>query len=238
MIKAIALDHKMAPLMTIRDYCDKINFIELQKTFIEPGEAFSYLEKSSVDLIFLAIQMPSVSGIQFSKMIRGNIMVIFMTAHSEYAVEAFNVSAVDYLLKPFSFDRFSEAAKKAAELYELLHRKRDTEQHHLFVRADYSLVKIPLDDILYIEALDDYLKIYRSNQKTVVSKMTMKSMIEKLHPEKFVRVHRSFIVPLNRIKRVSNRTVSLAEKEIPIGMSYKKDFKIIFSLLPEASQIK
>ncbi|HKR06807.1 MAG TPA: LytTR family DNA-binding domain-containing protein, partial [Bacteroidia bacterium] len=237
MIKAIALDHKTPPLMTIRDYCSKINFIQLEKIFTEPAEALCYLKEFSVDLVFLSIRMPSISGIEFSKMIKPDTMIIFMTAHREYAVEAFNLNAVDYLLKPFSFERFAMAAKKAAAYYELLHLKQNTEQHHLFVRADYSLVKIAVPDILYIEALDDYLKIHVNNQKTVVSKMTMKSMLEKLQSEKFVRVHRSFIVPLNKIKRVGKRTISLAEKEIPIGMSYKKDFKNVFSGLSLASHV-
>jgi DNA-binding LytR/AlgR family response regulator len=144
-------------------------------------------------------------------------------------VEGFNVNAVDYLLKPFTFDRFLQAVNKAHDYYKFLHHLESAMQHYIFIRADYSLVKIMLQDILYIEGLDDYLKIHISGRKTLVARMTMKAIIDKLPPKEFVRVHRSFIVPLNRIEKVRNRMIFIGQNEIPVGNSYEKAFFEVYS---------
>lgn len=228
MIKAIALDDKAAALRIIREFCSKIDFVHLQKTFTIPSEAHRYLNKFPVDLIFLAIQMPLILGIKFSKIIPHNTMIIFISSYNQYAVEAFDSGAVDYLLKPFSFERFFQSVKKAEGYFKFFHQKENSEQHHLFIRADYCLIKIAINDILYIESLDDYLKIHISNHKTVVSKMTMKAILEKLPPDEFIRVHRSFIIPLSKIKKIRKKIISLAEAEIPIGLRYKQNVKSVF----------
>lgn len=158
MIKAIAIDDEPLALSVIETFCSKLDFIELQKTFIKPNEALLYLKKFPVDLLFLDIHMPALSGIDFYKIIEQKTMVIFCTAHSQYAVEGFNLNALDYLLKPFDFDRFKIATEKAKDFFEL--QGNTSSIKHIFVRADYSLQKIVLDDILYIEALDDYLKSF------------------------------------------------------------------------------
>ncbi len=146
-------------------------------------------------------------------------MAVFTTAYSEYAVEGFNVNAIDYLLKPFTFERFMQAAQKANEYYTRLQVK---EQLYILIRADYSLVKINISDILFIEGLDDYLKIHLQQQKPVVARMTMKAILEKLPAGSFIRVHRSYIVPFNRIEQVRNKIITLAGEEIPIGISYEE----------------
>ncbi len=221
-IKAIALDDEPPALAIIENFCKKTPFIELDKTFTKSEEALKYLRKYPVDLLFLDINMPSITGIDFHQKLPHKIMVIFTTAYSEYAVQGFNLSATDYLLKPFSFDRFTVSMEKVKEMYELQNNKK--EQPYLFVRADYSLQKIPIADILFIEGLDDYLKIHIDGQKTVVARMTMKSILEKLPSSGFFRVHRSFIVPLSRIGKIRNKVIYIGETEIPISASYEKDF--------------
>ncbi|MFL5754218.1 MAG: LytR/AlgR family response regulator transcription factor [Bacteroidia bacterium] len=224
MIRAIALDDEPPALSVIEAFCERTDFIDLQKTFSGTVEALKYLRKYPVELIFLDIQMPSMSGIEFSRHLPEDVMVIFTTAFSEYAVEGFNLNAVDYLLKPFTFQRFTQAASKANEIYVSRNKKEDVLQKHLLVNADYSLQKIPFADIVCIEGLDDYLKIHLVSKKTLVTRMTMKSMAERLPETVFVRVHRSFIIPLSRIESVRNKLIYLADKEIPIGNSYAADF--------------
>ena len=146
-------------------------------------------------------------------------MVIFTTAYSEYAVEGFNLDAIDYLLKPFDLARFKKAAEKAREYHLYINRKENAGQH-IFVRVDYSLVKVTLADILYIEGLDNYFKIHYNNGKTLLVRMSMKGVAEKLPADEFIRVHRSYIVPLSKVKLVRNKTIFLDNAEIPIGTNY------------------
>jgi DNA-binding LytR/AlgR family response regulator len=151
--------------------------------------------------------------------------VIFTTAHAQYALDGFELSAVDFLLKPYSPERFLVALNKAKEFYNFLHHKQVTEDRHIFIRSEYSLVKISISEIIYVEGLADYLKIHTDSGKTFLTRMTMKNILSKLPENEFVRVHRSFIIPLNRINAVRNKTISLGtDKEIPIGLSYEEEF--------------
>jgi DNA-binding LytR/AlgR family response regulator len=228
MIIAIAVDDEPPALKVVENFCKEVEFIDLVKTFTKPQEAIKYLNKFPADLLFLDIRMPSVSGIQFCKQIPQDTMVIFTTAYSEYAVEGFNLNAVDYLLKPFTYDRFLQAVNKAHDFYKFYHQQESALQQYMFIRADYSLVKIMLEDILYVEGLDDYLKIYLVDRKPIIARMTMKAMLEKLPVKDFVRVHRSFIVPLKRIERLRNKNLLVAGREIPVGSSYEEDFMRVF----------
>lgn len=229
MINAIALDDEPPALSILENFCSKTDLINLAKTFTNPNEALKHLEKFPVDLLFLDIRMPSISGVDFAKKVPKDLMVIFTTAYSEYAVEGFNLNAVDFLLKPFTFERFMKAVVKAQDFYTFYHQQDTEEQQYLYVRADYSLVKIMLDDILYIEGLDDYLKIYIPGKKPVIARMTMKSIMEKLPGKKFVRVHRSFIVPIAKIDKVRHKTIFIMDKTIPIGNSYEDAFNSVYS---------
>ncbi|GAB3891361.1 LytR/AlgR family response regulator transcription factor [Spirosoma agri] len=230
MIRAIAVDDEPPALRILSNFCGRVDFIELQKTFFRANEALDFLATNAVDLIFLDINMPALSGLDFHKLLPQPTLVIFTTAYSEYAVEGFTLNAADYLLKPFTFDRFEQAVNKARDAYQF--RQQQTERGkpaYLYVRADYRLYQIPLSDILFIEGLDDYLKIHRQQEKPVVCRMTMKAILQQLpetaaSPERFSRVHRSFIVPMNRIEAVRNKTILLAGHEIPIGASYEADF--------------
>jgi DNA-binding LytR/AlgR family response regulator len=224
MIKAIAIDDELLALKVIESFCAKIDFINLEKTFHKPKEALRYLEEYPVDLLFLDINMPSMTGIELFRSITQNTMVIFTTAYSEYAVEGFNLNAIDYLLKPFTFERFQQGVNKANEYFKIQQPNDAETPSYLYIRADYRLHKIPLADILFIEGLDDYLKIHIINAKSIVARMTMKNMLEKLPAKDFMRVHRSFIVPFSRIENVRNKIISIGEEEIPIGVSYEKIF--------------
>jgi DNA-binding LytR/AlgR family response regulator len=221
MINAIALDDEPPALRVIENFCGQTDFISLQKVFTGPAEALKYLRRFPVDLLFLDIQMPSLSGVDFCKIVPQQTMVIFVTAHSQYAVEGFNLNAVDYLLKPYTLERFLQAANKARDFFNYLHQNINVYQEYIFVRADYQLIKITIADIIYIEGLDDYIKIFLTDQKTIVARMTMKNILEKLPVKDFIRVHRSFIIPFSKIECVRNKVISIAGKEIPLGSSYE-----------------
>ena len=227
MIRAIALDDEPLALKVIESFCSRIGYIQLEKTFTKTAEAHKHLRKQPVDLIFLDIQMPMQNGMEFYAEIEQKVMVIFTTAYSEYAVDGFNVNATDYLLKPFSFDRFSQAAEKVKSIYETKNQVSNSEQQYLFIRADYSLNKILISDILFVEGLDDYLKIHIANQKTIVARMTMKAILEKLPATEFVRVHRSFIIPVSKIDKVRNKVIYIGNEEIPLSASYEAAFLLI-----------
>ncbi|WEK69391.1 MAG: LytTR family DNA-binding domain-containing protein [Candidatus Chryseobacterium colombiense] len=215
MIKAIALDDEILALRIIENYAGKIENLSLERTFNIQSDAQKYLNKFPVDLIFLDIEMPSKNGMDFYKSISQNTKVIFTTAYSEYAVDAFSINAVDYLLKPFSFERFKAAVDKVKI------NPETNEVKHLSIRADYKLHKINFDDILLIEGLDDYIQIHLTDHTKITARSSMKNILEKLSDKDFVRVHRSYIVPINSIKTIVNRNIHIGGFIIPIGETYK-----------------
>jgi DNA-binding LytR/AlgR family response regulator len=219
MIKAVAIDDELIALKVIESFCNDVEFITLEKTFSDAQEGLKYLNKYPADVVFLDIEMPDINGIELYKQLKQNTVVVFITSRADYAVEGFTLNALDYLLKPFTFERFNQAAEKARDYFSQFNTQKTVE--HIFVRADYSLQKITLKEIVCIEALDDYLKIYLHEQKTIVARMTMKAMVEKLPANDFLRVHRSFIVPIKRVESLRNKTLQIADKKIPIGNSYE-----------------
>ena len=222
---AIALDDELTGLAILENFCKRYGTITLAKTFTDPTLALKYIQQFPVDLLFLDIQMPSISGLDFYRQLTREIPVIFTTAFSEYAIDGFDLQATDYLLKPFKYERFEKAVTRAKEVFDFQQQKDPTGSGYLLVRADYSLIKIKTADILFVEGFDDYLRIHIEGQKPVVVRMTMKVIQEKLPKNEFIRVHRSFIVPLNRIATVRNtKTILLGEKEIPIGSSFEEEF--------------
>jgi DNA-binding LytR/AlgR family response regulator len=223
-IRCIAIDDEPMALEIIKAFCDKIPFIELSQTFTQVSAAKKHLKSFPVDLIFLDIQMPDLNGIDFYKNFKENAMVIFTTAYSQYAVDAFNVNAVDYLLKPFDYIRFEEACNKTKDYFDFSKSRNSVESNSLYVRSDYALVKISFSEILYLETLDDYIKIHQIGKKPILTLMSMKKMLEQLPDSEFIRVHRSYIVPLNKIESVRAKSISLGVTEIPIGTSYEKEF--------------
>lgn len=215
MIKAIALDDEILALKIIENYAGKIENLSLEKTFNIQSDAQKHLNKYPVDLIFLDIEMPSKNGMDFYKSISQNTKVIFTTAYSEYAVDAFSINAVDYLLKPFSFERFKAAVEKVKVSSE------SADVKYLSIRADYKLHKINFDDIILIEGLDDYVQIHLADHSKITARSSMKNILEKLSEKDFVRVHRSYIVPVKLIKTIVNRNIHIGEFIIPIGETFK-----------------
>lgn len=219
MIKAIALDDEPLSLDLIEAFCLQTNEVELIKKFTNPKEALKYLRKFRVDLIFLDINMPNLTGIEVLKEINQNTEAIFITAHSEYAVESYNLNAIDYLLKPFEFDRFLVAVKKVKTKFQI----DKTEEDSIFVRSDYRLVKIYISEIQHIESSADYLTIVYKNQSKIVTRMTMIGMVALLPKSFFIRVHRSFILPISEMKMIRDKKIILDTFEIPIGLKYEKN---------------
>jgi DNA-binding LytR/AlgR family response regulator len=224
MINAIAIDDEPLALNVIKSLCEKSGAVNLQKTFTQPSEALKHLRKFPTDLIFCDIQMPAMTGINLVKSLQQNTMVIFTTAFSEYAAVSYELSAIDYLLKPINQKRFTQAITKAREYFDYINKKDHSADKSIFIRADFSLVKIPLADILYIEGLADYLKIYIKDRKTIVARMPMKDMMEKLQSAGFIRVHRSFILPFSKIEAVRGTTIFIGDMEFPIGRTYADEF--------------
>jgi DNA-binding LytR/AlgR family response regulator len=225
MINAIAIDDEAPALKVIENFCARTNTIHLLHSFRRPAEALGFLRQNPVDLVFLDIQMPSQSGLELYKTIGPGTLAIFTTAHSEYAVEGFNLNAIDYLLKPFTLERFQQAVAKAAEYLALRTAQQQGQfAEALLIRADYSLVRIDTADILFVEAADDYLKIHRENKPPLTVRMTMKSILAMLPPNAFMRIHRSYIVALRRIDNVRNKLVSINGRDLPIGTNYEAAF--------------
>ncbi|MEQ9307989.1 MAG: LytTR family DNA-binding domain-containing protein [Balneolaceae bacterium] len=228
MIKAIAIDDEPLALDVIKALCNTVDFIELDKTFTKPNDALKHLRKFPVDLLFLDIQMPSMTGINLYKSVSQDTMVIFTTAFSEYAVESYELSAIDYLLKPIRKERFLKAVEKAKEFYKYTNETSGISERHLFIRVNYELKKIDFEDIEYVEGLSDYLKIHLKSGQTLVPRMTMKDISEKLPSSDFIRVHRSFIVPKSSIQKIKSRSLSIPEREIPVGVTYTEELRKLF----------
>ncbi|MES2703037.1 MAG: LytTR family DNA-binding domain-containing protein [Bacteroidota bacterium] len=227
MITAIAIDDEPIALEIIKALSLRLEYLDLRASFTEASKAMNYLSENQVDLLFLDINMPAISGIDFYKNVPGNPMVIFTTAHSKYAAEGFDLNAVDYLVKPLEFPRFQKAVEKAREYRAYLQQKENGPQQHLFVKVDYSMVKVEIAEIIFIEGLDNYIKIHFTNGKSLLVRMSMKVIAEKL-PDGFVRVHRSYIVPLSKVKAVRGKTIFLDNNEIPIGTNYAEDVQKLF----------
>lgn len=227
MIKAIAIDDEPLALMVLDNFSKNNQGIELVKTFTNPNNALLYLKSEKIDLVFLDIQMPSVLGTELAKLLDPNLIIVFTTAYSEFAVEGFNLNASDYLLKPFTFERFEQCIAKVQEIYSFKNAKIVGEETIVF-KTDYTSQIVHLKDIQYIEGYDDYLKIHRVNSSPLVVRMTFKTIIDKLPSEIFVRIHRSYVVSKLFIKKFNSNRIEIGERQIPVGALYKGNLKSIF----------
>lgn len=217
---AIAIDDEPIALEVIKSHAAKVPFVDLKATFTNAFDAIGFLQKNKTDLLFLDIKMPDISGIEFFKSLTNPPMVIFTTAYSEHAVEGFEVSAIDYLLKPFSLSRFLKACTKANELLSL---KSGTNRHtdHIFLKDGYEQVKIMFNDILYIEASGNYLNIFLKDQPKIMTRSTINDLAVQLPENDFTRVHRSYIVNNLHIEKYNKQAVFIGFTEIPIGNTYQ-----------------
>lgn len=224
MIKTIIVDDEPLAIDVLSTHCASISDIEVLGTFNNALDANGFLATNEVDLMLLDIQMPALTGVDFLKSLTNPPAVIFTTAYSEYAVEGFNLNVVDYLLKPISFERFFKAINKVRE-QQLSTPSSTSEEDHFYVKADKKLVKINYDDVLYVEGLKDYV-IIRAVNGRVITLQTMKSLASKLPANKFMRIHRSYIISIDKIEALMGNMVELTEKgtkkHIPVGKNYRE----------------
>ena len=235
-IRCLAIDDEPLALQQIAAYIGKVPYLELTAQCQSAVEARAFLEHDTVDAIFCDINMPDLNGMDFVKSLVAPPLVVFTTAYSEYAVEGFRVNAVDYLLKPFGLQEFQRAAQRLKERLEsnipaagapaVGGSPADVKDDILFLKTDYRIVKVSVPDIRYIEAMSEYLKVWVEGEaKPIITLLSMKKMEDRL-PDYFMRIHRSYIINLNRIQEVNkNRVILDAQTALPIGDLYKSAFQ-------------
>lgn len=221
MIKAIALDDEPLALEVLQQLCAEIPSLELTAVFTKATEAFDMLSNDRIDLLFLDINMPSISGLNFYQSLKDPPLLILTTAYQEYAVNAFELNAVDYLLKPFTGQRLQQAVLKVQAKLDAIPKGR--EEHYLWLKSDAGHIKIAFDAILWVESLDNYIKIYLINEPPRLVRMTMKAIGEALPQTKFIRVHRSYLVAIDKIQQISASEVTIGGVKIAVGSLYKKE---------------
>ncbi|CAM1347345.1 LytR/AlgR family response regulator transcription factor [Tenacibaculum crassostreae] len=225
MLSCILIDDEPLALNLLEDYVNATPFLKLIATCNSAIAAIEILEKEVVDLIFTDIQMPNLSGMEFSKLIKNNkAKIIFTTAFEEFAVESYKVNTIDYLVKPISYPEFLTAANKAKQ--QILQGVNQVGiDDYIFVKSDYKLIKIDLKDLIYVEGLKDYLKFYTvTSEKPILTLKSMKSLEDELPKSQFMRVHRSFIVNLKKITTIERNRIVFGDKYIPVSEKYKEDF--------------
>jgi DNA-binding LytR/AlgR family response regulator len=225
-MKAIAIDDEPIALDIIRSHAAKVPFLDLKATFTDAFKALEFLQKENIDLIFLDIKMPDISGLDFFNSLTKKPMVIFTTAYSEHAVTSFELDAVDYLLKPFSLSRFIKGCNKAFELYNF--RNASPAADHLYVKTGYEQVKVLFDDILYLEAAGNYVSFVLKD-KTLLSRSTFSEADNQLPSDQFIRIHRSYIVAVNKIDKLERHQVTIGKVTIPVGEAYSQSLQARFN---------
>lgn len=223
-MKAIAIDDEPIALNIIRAHAEKVPFLDLKGNITDAFEAMDYLQKEPVDLIFLDIKMPDISGIEFYNSLSRKPLVIFTTAYSEHAVTSFELDAVDYLLKPFSFARFIKGCNKAYELFKARNTTSDSE--HLYIKTGYEQQKVLFEDILYLEAAGNYVNFVLKDRQ-LLSRITFTELVNQLPAQMFVRVHRSFIVSIAKIEKLERGQLTVGANKIPIGEAYNQNLQAI-----------
>lgn len=239
-MKCIAVDDEPLALNVIEDFCSRIDYLHLVSTFTSAIDAIKVLNQQSVDLIFVDIQMPHITGLEFIRMLKRPPIIILTTAYTEHALEGFELNVHDYLVKPIPFERFFQSVNNAYELYclktggtahltspvtELVNKEPDPE--YMLVRVEYSTVKVAFSDIKYIEGIKDYVKI-KLESESLLTKTTMKNMEKKLPAKKFFRVHKSYIISVDAIEKIENNRIVIGSHRIPIGSSYRHLFNEYF----------
>ena len=238
MIRCLVVDDEPLALHILEDYIAKVPFLELIKATTNPIEALTMVQEGNIDLVFLDVQMPELTGIQFLKIANGKAKVILTTAYSQYALEGYELDVVDYLLKPIAFDRFFKAAQKAQGIIQpsvkvsapaaepvqqVQQQQHDFMNDFIFVKSEYKIQKVYLHQILYIEGLKDYISIFTPTER-IITLQNMKKMEETLPDKHFMRVHKSYIVALNKIDSIERSRIFIGDKVIPVGDTYRDQF--------------
>lgn len=222
MIKAIAIDDEPIALDIIKRFAERIPYLNLEKQFLNGLEAKEYLKDNEVQLLFLDVRMPDINGIDLFKDLEEKPLVIFSTAYSEYALSGFELDALDYLLKPYTFERFEKAVLKAKELLEL--KGILDNNPTLFVKDGYQIIKVDLKEVLALQALGNYIRFIFQGRE-VLARMTIKEFLSEWADHTFLQVHRSYIININRINKIDRHTIWVEDMEIPIGGSYLEEVK-------------
>jgi len=228
-LKCVAIDDEPLALDLISNYAGRVPSLKLINTFEDAISGAEYLRQKTVDLLFLDINMPDISGIDLARAIDIKPMIIFTTAHKQFAYEGFQLDAIDYLLKPINFEAFDKAVQKAIAFRNYQQKKNvSSEEACIYVHAEYRLVKILIRDIDYIESLEDYVRFHLGKDRTIMTLMTLKKALDLLPDEQFIRIHRSYIIPFGKIRSIQHRKVELESVILPIGDSYAEHLKRVF----------
>ena len=231
MLQCIIVDDEIPALDLLEDNIRQLSFLHLVKKCKSAFEAIEVIQNNKIDLVFSDIQMPGFSGTQLIKSLVNKPMFIFVTAYDHYAIDGFELDVVDYLLKPVSYDRFVKACNKALELYQLKNVNNVIEknnQKHIFLQVDYCLVKVNLNEILFIEGLKDYVKLHTtSGNKQMLVRISMKALEDMLPPQVFVRIHKSYIINTDHVTSVKKRSIVIEKTELPISDYYKQSIDTI-----------
>ena len=221
-ITCIAVDDEPLALEIVESYAEQIPFLNLLKTFTSPLEALMFMQENEVDVLFLDIQMPEISGLKLKTLIPKATEVIFITAYDEHAVKSYELEAFDYLLKPVKFERFLKSVSNALENRRNQQLPSKEVVDTLFVRSDKRITQIKIDEILFIEGLKDYVRIHLTDSR-IITRESLTKLTKLLASKEFLRVHKSYIVPLKKIKSIYGNRIIIGDKEIPIGASYKSE---------------
>jgi two-component system response regulator LytT len=239
-INCIAVDDEPLALGLVCKFIEQTPFLKLVGRFSSAVKALTALHEQKVDLVFLDIQMPDLNGIELARVLnqsQNKPRIIFTTAYNQFALEGYKVDALDYLLKPFNYEEFLRAAGKAKSYFELMSRSEtlttsepEPDGEYLFLKVEYQLVRVALNDILYIESLKDYVKVYlKSQEKAILSLTSLKALEEKLPEKRFMRVHRSYIVSLDKINSISRNAIHIGKINITVGEQYRDKFTLFTS---------
>ena len=233
MIRCLVVDDEPLALNILEDYISKMPFLQLIKATTNPIEALTLVQQGDIDLVFLDVQMPELTGIQFLRIANGKAKVILTTAYPQYALEGYELDVVDYLLKPIAFDRFFKSAQKAQGIIQpaaakpvasvVPAQKDDFSNDFIFVKTEHKIQKVYLHDILFIEGLKDYISIFTPAER-IITLQNMKKMEDALPGKHFIRVHKSYIVSINKIDSIERSRIFIGDKIIPVGDTYREDF--------------
>lgn len=237
-LRCLAIDDEELALELLVDNIGKVPFLELVSATHDPFEGLKLLQTEKIDLVFLDIQMPGMTGLQFVKSLPDSCMYIFVTAYDKYALEGFNLQVVDYLVKPVPLERFFQAATRAKELYALKNQSGSIEQiadkDYFFLQVDYSHVKIFFTDIKWVEGLKDYVKLHlKEPAKPIVARISMKALEQQLPPSQFLRIHKSFIVSSRYLTAIRKNSVFIDDLELPVGENYRESISFLIGTPPK-----
>jgi DNA-binding LytR/AlgR family response regulator len=230
-IRCVIIDDEPSAIKILKDYVSSISEMKLLESFTEPVKAVSFLNDNAVDLLFIDIQMPDLNGFELISKLKNKPLLIFTTAYEQYALEGFKIDAIDYLLKPIDFDDFNKAANKAINWFQV--KKQSTEhplvksnKNFLFIKSEYRIIRIEFNDITYIEGINEYVKIHLVTGKPIMTLMRMKKFEQQLPEDIFMRVHKSYIVNLTKVKTIERNIIIYdGGVVIPIGLQYKNQFQ-------------